>query len=106
MNMNLSDWKLKLRYGKLTTDFTHYTIIADGKVVKNNADYNTSLGPAFMAMKVWAKDIDNANDVIVAVGKHLGFNVAGKLEVFKTDPQQAPKDHPYGYDINFTPYDN
>ena len=32
--MGISDWKLKLRYGKLKTPFSHFTVLADGKVIK------------------------------------------------------------------------
>lgn len=29
---NLKDWKLKLRYGKETTPFRHFTVLANGVV--------------------------------------------------------------------------
>lgn len=51
--MNLrgfKNWKLKLRYGRVRTDFHHYTLLADGEVVSPNAEYGTAdAGPAFLA---------------------------------------------------------
>jgi hypothetical protein len=37
------------------TEFTHYTLLADGEVFSPNADYDTECGRYIMAMKVWAK---------------------------------------------------
>lgn len=88
------------------TDLTHYTLLADGEVVEPNAEFGTQAGPAIMAMKAWAKDAEQAADMIVAIGERLGFRPDGELQVFVTEPG-APKDaKPYGYDVQFTSYDD
>ena len=86
------------------TDFTHYTMLADGEVFEPNADFDTECGRYIMAMKVWAKDADQAADMIVAIGQRLGFKPDGELQVFVTEPEEPADDQPFGYDINFTSY--
>ena len=97
------DWKLKLRYGRLTTPFRHFTVIADGRVEASNP-FDAPLGPAFMAMKVWASSENEAADMIQVIGEDLHFICRGKIEVFDTDAQQPPRENPFGYGIGFTPY--
>ena len=99
------DWKLKLRYGKLKTEFSHFTVIADGLVETPDADYGSIAGKAMMGIKVWAIDTQEAADLTYYVGEQIGFKPTGNMQVFDTDPEQPPKDTPYGYDINFTSYD-
>ena len=99
------DWKLKLRYGKLVTSFSHYTLLADGRVIKPNSDFQTMNGPSIMAMNAWATDTDEASDMIIKIGKHIGFSASGKIEIYETEPKEPPRDDPYGYQISFAPYD-
>jgi len=99
------DWKLKLRYGKESTPFSHFTVIADGTVGDLLHDFECRPGKAFMSIKVWSTDLDEAGDMIQDIGDQIGFNVDGKIEIFTTDAVQPPRDKPYGYDINFTSYD-
>lgn len=99
------DWKLKLRYGKLATRFTHYTLIANGMIEEPEKwDTDNPAGPAFMSMKVWAISEDEATDMMCSIGKDVGFVVSGDLRIFLTDPIQPPREVPFGYDIKFTPY--
>ena len=86
------------------TNFTHYTMLADGEVFEPNADFHTECGRYIMAMKVWAKDADQAADMIVAIGQRLGFKPDGELQVFVTEPEEPADEQPFGYDINFTSY--
>ena len=79
----------------LMTEFTHYTLIADGHVFEPNAEYATDIGPCIMGMKVWAADADQAADMIVVIGKRLGFKADGELPA---------EDQPFGYDVQFTTY--
>ena len=98
------DWKLKLRYGKLKTPSQHYTVIAEGVVSEEMQDFSCPPGTAFMGMKTWASSADESADMIQAIGAQIGFNVTGRIQIYETDPAQPPRDNPYGYDINFTPF--
>lgn len=51
--MGISDWKLKLRYGKLKTPFSHFTVLADGKVIKEMDGFDCPKGPAWMGIKTY-----------------------------------------------------
>ena len=98
------NWKLRLRYGQLSTPFTHYTVIGDGLAGTLEDVFECRPGSAVMAMKVWATDADEAADMIRTIGKQIGFDVTGKIEIYDTEPEVAPGEHPHGYGINFTPY--
>ncbi len=86
------------------TQFTHFTLLADGEVFSPNEDFDTECGRYIMAMKVWATDADEAADMIVAIGQRLGFKPDGELQVFMTEPDEPADDQPFGYDIQFTSY--
>ena len=116
----IKDWKLKLRYGKLKTQYKHYTVIADGIVGELANGYYTFIPEngapkrmhsdecpkcrAVMSVKTWVLDADQAIDITKNIGQQIGFSVDGKIEVYTTPPEQQPVDEPYGYDIRFTPY--
>ena len=99
-----SDWKLKLRYGQIATPYKHFTVLAEGRMTKENNEYACPLGPAWMAMKTWATDTSESGDMIRAIGKQIGFDVTGRIEIYKTEAVQSPEDNPFGYDIGFTPF--
>lgn len=99
------DWKLKLRYGRLQTPYTHYTVLADGEVRELAEGFNCRPGKAWMGMKAWATSTGESVDMIKAIGEQIGFLVTGSIEVYSTDPVEPPRENPYGYDIQFTPYD-
>lgn len=101
----VKNWKLKLRYGQAKTQFSHFTILADGEVIASNTDFNTQLGPAFFAMSVWAVDSDQAIDMARTIGEHLGFACTGEVYVYDTEPAEPPGDKPRGYNLNFTSYE-
>jgi len=99
------DWKLRLRYGKISTPYQHYTLIANGIVASELVEgFTCPKGNAFMGMKVWAESIDDSIEMIQSIGNQIGFEVTGKIEVFKTEPEQPPEEKPFGYDITFTPF--
>jgi hypothetical protein len=100
----LKNWKLKLRYGRLKTNFRHYTLLADGEIATPNADYRTEVGPAVFGMKVWAPNIDEAVDMIRVIGRHLGFLPLGHIQVYETEPDEPPRQQPHGYHLKFIPY--
>ncbi|MFT3896337.1 MAG: hypothetical protein QM719_01330 [Thermomonas sp.] len=99
------DWKLKLRYGRISTPYKHFTIVADGVSREMAEGFECRPGPAVMAMKGWATDVDEAVDMIRFVGEKIGFSVSGKVEVYDTEPEDPPREKPFGYDISFVPYD-
>lgn len=98
------NWKLDLRYGRLSTPFKHFTLVADGVVEELQDGFACPSGPAIMAMKAWASDPAEAGDMVVAIGRQIGFSVTGRIEVFETEAEQPPGPHPHGYAIGFTPY--
>jgi hypothetical protein len=61
MNESESNWKLKLRYGKLRTELSHFTVLADGIVTELPDGFSCRSGPAWMAMKAWAEDAGKAD---------------------------------------------
>ncbi|MFC5755276.1 MULTISPECIES: hypothetical protein [unclassified Rhizobium] len=104
MNL-LKNWKLKLRYGKLKTAFRHFTVIADGEIAEANPDFETTEGAAaFFSMHAWAADGDEATDMAVKIGRHVGFNATGRIYLYSTDPQEPPRDQPFAYGLNFHQY--
>jgi hypothetical protein len=84
--------------------FKHFALVADGAVVEPNAEFKTEVGPAVLSMKAWAKDPEEATDMIVAISNHLGFKITATVEIYATEPDAPAKEKPYGYDLNFTPY--
>jgi hypothetical protein len=102
----LKNWKLKLKYGKLDTAFRHFTLIGDGEIMEANPDFDTTKGSAaFFSMKVWAKDQDEATDMLVTIGSEVGFSATGKIYIYTTDPEQPPGDNPRAYDLGFNQYE-
>ncbi len=104
MEASEKDWKLKLRYGKLQTPYKHITLIAEGIAGELEEGFDCPPGNAFMSMKTWASSDEEAADMIQAIGKHIGFDVTGEIQLFDTEPDEPPKEQPYGYDIKFTPF--
>ena len=99
------DWKLKLRYGRIQTPYEHFTIISDGVFGEPSDEFGCPAGPAFMTMRVWASDSDEAVHMASIFGEQVGFSVTGRVQVYDTPPEEPPRDEPYGYGIAFTPYD-
>ena len=99
------NWKLKLRYGKIKTEFKHFTVLADGIVGELVDGFNCKSGSAWMSMKTWSSSEDESADMIQYVGEQIGFECKGEIQIYETEPTEPPKDEPFGYGINFTPYD-
>jgi hypothetical protein len=97
----IKHWKLKLRYGQLTTPYQHFTAIAEGEVTRPADGFSCSAGPAFMGMKMWASSIDESGDMVQAIGRNIGFLITGRIQIYRTEPTSPPAERPYGYDINF-----
>lgn len=99
-----SDWKLKLRYGRLSTPFKHFTVLAEGRM--NNAnEFKCPIGPAWITMKTWAGDVEESGQMVQVIGEKIGFIITGKIEIYVTEPLKPPRKNPYGYDISFTPFE-
>ena len=104
MEASEKDWKLKLRYGKLHTPYKHITVIAEGIAGELEDGFDCPPGNAFMSMKTWASSDEEAADMIQVIGNQIGFKVTGNIQLFDTEPNEPPKENPYGYDIKFTPF--
>ncbi|MCL1106330.1 hypothetical protein [Shewanella algicola] len=100
-----SDWKLKLRYGKETTPYTHYTVLAEGVCGEMAEGFSCPKGNAIMGIKVWATDIDEPPYMVKSIGSQIGFEVTGEIQIYATEPEEPPRENPHGYDIQFTPFD-
>jgi len=79
-----------------------FTFLSVGELVER---FSCRPGLAYVGIKTWAKDTQEAADIFFSIGEQIGFEPLDKVEIFSTDPVEPPKDEPYGYDINFTPYD-
>ena len=99
------DWKLKLKFGKLKTPYKHITVLADGVVGDLKDGFECNSSRAWMTMKSWATDYDQAQDMIEYIGRQIGFKVDGSIECYDTDPSEPPRDNPYAYDISFSGYE-
>jgi hypothetical protein len=98
------DWKLQLRNGQLKTPFKHYTVLAEGIVGRLSHGFSCPPGNAYMGMKTWSSSQDESADMLTTIGKEIGFAVSGRIQIYETEPSQPPKETPFGYDINFTPF--
>ena len=105
MGKSEKNWKLKLRYGKLRNQLTHYTIIAPVVITHFIDDFDAKPGKAYAGVKIWAHDANHAFEIFQDVGSQIGYEVTGKMELYKTDPEQAPDKEPYAYGINFSYYE-
>jgi len=99
------NWKLKLRYGKESTPYKHFTALGDGVVGDLVDGFECRKGPAVMAIKTWATDANESADMLRVIGSRIGFLASDEIQIYETDAEQPPKDRPFGYDIRFTPYD-
>lgn len=100
----IKDWKLKLRYGKLTTPYQHYTIIVPVVIEKYIEDFSAQPGIAYAGIKMWATDTEEAANITHWLGEEKGYMVDGNIEIYKTDPEQPPGDSSHAYDVKFTYY--
>ena len=90
----------------LQTPFKHVTMIAKGVAGELQEGFECPPGNAFMNMKAWTLSDEQAADMIQSIGAEIGFNVTGDIQIYYTDPSEPPRENPYGYDINFTPFSN
>jgi hypothetical protein len=104
MDESEKDWKLKLRYGTISTPYKHFTVIAKGIVSDLVEGFECRNGSAVMGMKIWAETIEESADVFQSIGAQIGFEVTGDMQIFETEPTEPPGEDRCGYDINFTPF--
>ena len=100
----LKDWKLKLRYGRIETPYEHFTLIAPVIINQYIADFNAQPGKAYAAMKIWALNDEQSIEIFQSVADQTGFSIAGNIEIYKTEPENPPKENPFAYNINFSYY--
>jgi hypothetical protein len=67
------NWKLKLRYGKETSPYKHFTALGDGVVGELVEGFECPKGPAIMAIKTWATDANESSDMLRVIGRQIGF---------------------------------
>jgi hypothetical protein len=107
----IKDWFLKLKYGKIKTPFHHYTVLLDVFAEKEVTDYNSNVCPegnAWMGVKVWANDADEAADIACTLARSIGLEINtsnNSIQIFDTKPEMPPQEKPFAYDSNFSPYD-
>jgi len=99
------NWKLRLRYGKWKTPFTHFTTISDGIVEDLAHGFACRSGPAIMGMKLWAETQTEAIEMTRAIGRKIGFRVTGRIQLYTTEPDEPPREQPYAYGVNFHAYE-
>jgi len=88
----------------MENQFKHYTIIAEGWVDELNEGFKCPKGNALMGMKIWAESYEQASDVYQSVGKQIGFNLTGDIQIYESEPKEPSGENPSAYDINFTPF--
>jgi peroxiredoxin len=100
-----------LKYGKIKTHFHHYTVLLDVFAEKEVTDYNSNVCPegnAWMGVKVWANDADEAADIACTFARSIGLEINtsnNSIQIFDTKPEMPPQEKPFAYDSNFSPYD-
>jgi hypothetical protein len=99
-----SNWKLLLRYGRLETPYSHFTVLADGRVMEASDQPRAEPGPAWFSMRAWARTSDDAAALLEERAPTFGFEIRGRIEVYATEPERPPGDEPLAYDPNFTTY--
>jgi hypothetical protein len=87
-----------------TTEFQHYTVLAEGIAGNHGEGFTCPAGNAIMGMKVWASSAEEAGYMVRAIGNQIGFTVTGDIQIYDTEPTQPPRENPRAYDINFTPF--
>lgn len=102
---NDKNWKLKLSSGELSTPYSHYTVLAEGVCGDLIEGFSCPKGNAIMGIKVWATDIDEPPYMVKSIGSQIGFEVTGEIQIYETEPEEAPRENPHGYDIQFTPFE-
>ena len=98
------DWKLQLRYGKLSTRFAHFSLLAEGVLVTEQKEHGCPAGPAFLGLKLWTGTADEATAMGLAIGRQLGFEVTGRVYLYETEPEAPPGEQPFGYNLNLSPF--
>ncbi|WP_216362744.1 hypothetical protein [Formosa algae] len=95
-----------MRYGKTKTEFKHFTVLADGIAGDLVDGFDCKPGNAWMSIKTWSKSADESSEMIQFIARQIGFEFRGKIEIYKTEPIEPPREEPFGYGINFKPYDS
>lgn len=101
------NWLQKLKLGKIKTQFHHYTVLVDVFAEEDITDYESNVcpkGKAWMGVKVWATDTEEAGDVAFQLAQSLGFEI-NEIQIFNTEPEQPPTENPSAYGVNYTPYE-
>jgi hypothetical protein len=99
------NWKLLLRYGRLKTPYEHFAVVADVQVIESDAELGSQVGPAWLAIAVWARSADAAADLVRAIAPEMGAEVRGRVYVYESPPVEPPRDDPFAYGPRFKAYE-
>ncbi len=98
-------WTMQLKDGRLTTPFKHFSVLATGVAGGELADgFFCPQGNAIMGMKIWASSSQEAGDMAHSLSKQIGFTVS-RIEIYEARPTEPPGEQPFGYAVEFTPFD-
>lgn len=81
------------------SDFKHFSLVAGGDTMEGHAVPDGRIGPSVMSMKVWAASVEQAVDVIIAIGNEIGFKIEQNVEVFRSKATEMARDEPFAYDV-------
>jgi hypothetical protein len=93
-------WRLKLRYGRLKTAFSHHAILMDG--VPDAAVQSDMRG--FFAISIWAPSSDEAIAMARCAAETMGFRPDGRTYVYAAEPREPPLARPHGYGVTISRY--
>ncbi len=103
-NQDTKDWKLRLRYGQISTPYTHSTALIDVEVSKPTPENGAKcIGPAWLGIKLWATGKDKACDMADLFAHHFDCEPR-EIHPYDTPPEEPPRENPYGYGLTLTSY--
>lgn len=85
------------------SDFKHFSIVAGGDTMDGHQIPDGRIGPSVMSMKVWAASVEEAVDVIIAIGNEIGFKIEENVEVFRSKATEMARDEAFAYNVRVTP---
>jgi hypothetical protein len=90
MEEDTKDWKLRLRYGKLTTTFKHFIVLADGVVGKLGDGFECRPGRALRALA--GNGREKSKNGPLALASEWRRRVESAPSPMKKDPNQNSTD--------------
>ncbi|WP_156807954.1 hypothetical protein [Henriciella marina] len=85
------------------SEFKHFSLVAGGDIMEGHAVPNGRIGPSVLSLKVWAASVEEAVDVVIAIGNEVGFKIEENVEVFRSKATQIAGDEAFAYDVKIVP---